>query len=290
MNTLAEDDWRLLLKNVSNGNCTPFLGAGACYGTLPLGGDIAREWAREYGYPFEDDGDLIRVAQYVAVSTDPQTPKDLILEKFKDVGPPKFKEPDEPHRVLARLPLPVYITTNYDDFMVKALTFAQKAPRRDLCRWNSFTQNEPSVFDQDPDYKPHPATPLVFHLHGHSRAESLVLTEDDYLRFLVTMAGEGKELLPRSVRDALDRNALLFIGYRLADWNFRALLQLLRPDPQRRSYVVMPPLRGPGPNQDKAQSYLEKYYAQAGLRVCWATAREFCGELGKRWKALEDAP
>ena len=34
---------------------------------------------------------------------------------------PDFRAPSEPHAVLADLPLPIYMTTNYDDFMVKAL-------------------------------------------------------------------------------------------------------------------------------------------------------------------------
>ena len=45
---------------------------------------------------------------------------------------------------------------------------------------------------------------------------------------------------------------------------------------------------GPGPTQEAAQKYLEKFYGQLGLRICWATAREFCGELKRRWRAFAD--
>ncbi len=121
-NTLEERDWDLLLRRIWDRKCTPFLGAGACYGTLPLGADIARAWAQKHGYPLQDSGDLARVAQFLAVKYDVMYPKEEILKEFfAGVKPPTFTDPDEPHGVLADLPLPVYMTTNYDDFMTGAL-------------------------------------------------------------------------------------------------------------------------------------------------------------------------
>ena len=67
-----------------------------------------------------DDGDLVRVSQYIAVQYDPTYPKELILKLFEKAQPPDFRTADEPHGVLADLPLSVYMTTNYDDFMVRA--------------------------------------------------------------------------------------------------------------------------------------------------------------------------
>ena len=58
---LQEADWNRLLRRLQSGKCTPFLGAGACYGALPLGADVAEELAQRYGYPFPDR-DLVRVA------------------------------------------------------------------------------------------------------------------------------------------------------------------------------------------------------------------------------------
>ncbi len=71
-----EINWRLLLQRIKTGNCTPFLGAGTCFGALPLGKDIAQEWAVEYGYPLEDSSNLVRVAQFLAVQEDPMFPKE----------------------------------------------------------------------------------------------------------------------------------------------------------------------------------------------------------------------
>ncbi|HEV2765154.1 MAG TPA: hypothetical protein VGV38_19380, partial [Pyrinomonadaceae bacterium] len=70
-----DDDWRALLLAVKFKDCTPFLGAGACAGVLPLGREVAQSLAREFKYPFPDDYNLARVAQYVAVQSSPKMPK-----------------------------------------------------------------------------------------------------------------------------------------------------------------------------------------------------------------------
>ena len=192
---LQEADWKRLLRRIQSGKCTPLLGAGACYGALPLGADVAEELVKRYEYPFPDR-DLIRVAQYVAIQSDANTPKEDVVDILRAAGPPKYSQPPkfgadgEPHGVLANLPLSIYITTNYDDFMVRALKWKQKDARREICRWQEVLEHVPSVFEQEPNYKPTPANPLVFHLHGAMDVpESLVLTEDDYLTFLARMAG-----------------------------------------------------------------------------------------------------
>ena len=46
---LEEKDWDTLIKRIYIGKCTPFFGAGACKGTLPLGPEIAKKWTKEYG-------------------------------------------------------------------------------------------------------------------------------------------------------------------------------------------------------------------------------------------------
>jgi len=225
-NTLAEGDWQTLLWRVKEGKCTPFLGAGACYPALPLGTEIAQKWAQQYGYPLGDCSDLARVAQFLAVQRDPMFPKEEILRGFfRDVNPPDFTQPDEPHSVLANLPLPVYMTTNYDDFMVRALKTRNKDPRRELCRWNKYIKGQPSVLSSEAGFDPTPANPVVFHLHGHSEVpESLVLAEGDYLDFLINVSRDG-ELLPHRIQRALSGASPLFIGYSLEDWTFRVLFR-----------------------------------------------------------------
>ena len=99
---LSERDWENLLKKIGGGKCVPFLGAGACYGALPLGGEIAHEWAKKFQYPMSDSGDLVRVAQFLAVEYDLTYPKELVLERLCSGSPPDFRAADEPHGVSGR--------------------------------------------------------------------------------------------------------------------------------------------------------------------------------------------
>ena len=179
---MNDRDWEMLLTRIRARKCTPFLGAGACAGTLPLGGDIARAWAGEDGYPLDDSEDLTRVAQFLGVlHEDAMWPKDKIRDELLGIGPPDFSRPDEPHAVLAGLPLPVYLTSNYDDFMVRALEYRRRSPLMDFCRWNTRVADDPGHL-KDEALVPSVEAPVVFHLHGHlGEAASIVLTEDSLI-------------------------------------------------------------------------------------------------------------
>lgn len=297
--SLEEEQWELLLERIQDGQCTPFLGAGACFGSLPLGSDVAREWSARFHYPLKDSSDLARVAQYLAVKADPMFPKQDILKRLKAKTPPDFHAPDEPHGILADLPLPVYITTNYDDFMVRALQSRGKHPRQELCRWNKDDKTRekydslPSIFESPDGSDIDPDNPVVFHLHGHSGlAESLVLTEDDYLDFLVSISRRQRDLLPPRIQEAMKGTTLLFLGYKLADWDFRVLFRSLVNMGRSSGYAhVSVQLITGGDvkseqDMEKAQQYLDGYFeGQGKIRVYWGSCRKFAAELKKRWEA-----
>ena len=59
---LKDSDWATILLSIKHGKCTIFLGAGASAHVMPLGSQIAHEWAEEFGYPFEDSyfGDVLQ--------------------------------------------------------------------------------------------------------------------------------------------------------------------------------------------------------------------------------------
>jgi hypothetical protein len=215
-----DTQWTTLMERIERGKCTPFVGAGACVPTLPLGKDVAARWTGENAYPLGDAHDLARVAQYLAVRRDAMYPKERIQDELSGLGPPDFNDPAEPHAVLADLPLALYITTNYDDFMTRALRDRGRAPRQEICKWNGSypVQEEPAPLGDDRTHQPTRANPIVFHLHGRfGLLESLVLTEDDYLDFLVAISERRDSLLPHQIRAALSSTSLMFIGYALAD-------------------------------------------------------------------------
>jgi SIR2-like protein len=297
---LEERTWSILLRAIKGQRCTPFLGAEVAFGDYPVRSEIAREWATKYGYPLQDAGDLARVAQFIATENDPLFPKDEIINRFKAIQSPDLTNPDEPHRVLADLPLPVYITTNYDDSMMRALgnkyvgdtEVPHKDPRRELCRWNEHILAPRSVFESD--FESSVANPVVFHLYGHTEApQSLVLTEDDYLDFLASVSRD-QNLIPARIQQALTLGCLLFLGYRLTDLDFRVLLRSLVSYLKKNRYFsskahVSIQVVAVGDTIDQAQTeliekYLSKYCGRLDIEVGWGTCREFVSELRRRWE------
>jgi hypothetical protein len=277
MAQIDEVSWDLLLSRIKDNHCTPFIGAGIS--PNPLGSDIASRWAKEYHYPLSDSTDLARVAQFVAVARDAMVPKEKLLELFKQTVPPDFSDPLEPHGLLADLPLEGYITTNYDDFMTRALLSRNRDPARLVCRWNGSIEETGSRSKQDV------AHPWVFHLHGSdSDPQSLVLTEDDYVDFLVTVQRDRK-LLPHYVVRALSNTTLLFLGYSLTDWTFRVIFRGIvcaLPNSLQRAHVAVQVPR----TDDTAVEYLERYFGAMKVHVFWGTAREFTEQLRARWDAI----
>jgi hypothetical protein len=272
--------------------------------------------AREkYGYPLEDSHLLAKVAQFLAIEKgNDLLPKSILGKQLKNIKPPDFSLPEyqnTPYAVLAELDLPIYITTNYDHFMEAALLKRGKRPVSEFCRWNErlvkYTEQSgiPSVFDKDQKYepneddgvhleyrpttlpyKPSPAEPLVYHLHGIFEIPySMVLTEKDYFDFAISLAKIGPgETFPPRVRKAFT-GSLLFIGYRLEDITFRVIFQALTATqeveiPRPICVAVQLPPKSLG----KAQDYLNKYTKNMfKVNVCWGGLEEFLIELRQQW-------
>lgn len=286
---LTERDWNLLLKRISDGKCTPFVGPAINHAYMPTRRAIAARWAKEFSYPLEN-GDLARVAQYLTVENHRFFAHDEMQKQIEAAEKPNYAAADQPHAILADLPLPIYITTNYDNLLMEALTQRQKEPRRELCRWNPYLQrSHPSMLETG--YQPTPANPLIYHLHGHIEfPESLVLTEDNYLDFLVNISSNEYNLPPR-IQQALTDSSLLFIGYRPGDWDFRVLFRGLvaaaQGDLRRISVTVqLPPLPEDAaePTKEKVQEYLNKYIdlTDRQMKVFWGTTEQFLTELSRR--------
>jgi hypothetical protein len=293
-----EDAWKRTIYLIHSGQCTPFIGAGASVEYVPAAGDLAEALAGEYGFPFDEHRDLARVTQFAAIR---EGSRMYVKTRFAgdmlaDLPRPDFRSADDPHALLADLRLPVYVTTNYDDLMYEALESRGRLPQRAICPWYTSDAKEiaeaTSLFREAAGYNPDPSRPIVYHLHGHpSVPESLVLTEDDYIDFLVRVSGDP-DLLPPVITKSLRSRMLLFIGYSLADWTFRVIFRgLLSARPLHASYphvsVQLPPPSHGGDDDRPAriQEYLDRYFEMQSISICWKTAREFSVELRRRWEA-----
>jgi hypothetical protein len=289
---IKEEDWQDLVELIAQKKCTPFIGAGACSGTLRMAGAIAGDWAVKHSYPLADVGDLARVSQYLSIDRYEMFPKEMLKKEFQGKGPPDFTLADEPHAVLADLELPIYITTNYDRFMAQAIESRNRTVVREFCRWNRFPEVVGGSPNLDKDYLPTPARPMVFHLHGNCEIpQSMVLTESDYLDFLIRLTRD-QDLLPASVRTALAGTSLLFVGYSLSDWNFRVLLRgLIGSLGANLGYSSIAVQLGPdGLTEERlkrAQDYLLQYFNQIQkikVHLYWGDIRHFSRELRQRWE------
>ncbi len=312
------EKWPDLYSSIQNGRCTPILGPGL---TEPLIGsrqEIAQRWAKTYNYPMSpyDCEDLPQVAQYLAVNHSymflcdelDQHLRQEILHRHRDnlpdgldnsslddlitaAGTERWKQATaEPHQVLARLPLPIYITTDPSNLLGEALKAAGKDPQIELCRWNEDMAGIPSIYDDEPNYRPTKERPLVYHLFGQiQEPDSLVLTEDDYFDYLIGVTKDN-DLIPGVVRRALTDTALLFLGFRMDDWNFRVLFRSImkrQGGRRRRGYAhvaaQIDPEEGRILEPERARRYLESYFEDAHISIYWGSVEDFTQELLSRW-------
>jgi hypothetical protein len=315
------EKWPALIRSINRGQCTPILGPGLTEPVLGSMREIAQRWAETYHYPLaaHERESLPQVAQYLAISQDQAFPLDELSDHLREelqkrwAGdlPPELAsgpvpldalidavgarrrahEPLEAHHVLAQLPLPIYLTTNADNLLASALKDAGRDPQVMVCPWNEYGEQTQSVFDVEPDYRPTPQRPLVYHLLGRlSEPNSVVLTEDDYFDFLIGVTA-NKDLIPSAVRRALADTALLFLGFQLDDWNFRVLFRGLvgqQAGGRRNRYAniaaQIDPEEGQALEPERARKYLESYFSKgADISLYWGSADDFLSELSTHW-------
>ena len=111
MNLLVtEEDWEDLFYYINDKNTTPFLGAGVAREHFGSGSEL-EEIAKEFEYPFDDTWNLAKVAQF-ADNENTFRVRKFVADYIKNKKLPDFNNPAEPHKILAKLDLPIYITTN----------------------------------------------------------------------------------------------------------------------------------------------------------------------------------
>jgi hypothetical protein len=224
----------LVAELVRSQQCILFLGAGV-HAPPPegspfryppeqrplFGAALGRELATEFDFaerlPGEDPGNLQRVALAYEI-TSSRTRLVEAITSAVDLG----RAPSPMLYALARLDFPLVITTNYDQLFERALRDVGKQPRVAVYQPHS----EPTTdFDNETAQ-----SPIICKLHGDiSRRESLVVTDEDYIQFVLRMSDrEPYNPIPRSLTFFLKRWATLFVGYSLRDYNMRLLFKTLR--------------------------------------------------------------
>ncbi|GAA1021240.1 hypothetical protein Aple_059650 [Acrocarpospora pleiomorpha] len=287
-----------MVDSVADKVCVPFLGAGVSQG-LPTGTALAKHWAERIRYPYPDVHNLAGVMQYAVVMEFQHDANRLKRELARTVFAQAALTTDQLdiHHLLARCDLPLYLTTNYDGFMVEALRRKGKSPSWNVSPWYSS-----GVDDDDerrpplPEGEPTSQQPLVFHIHGrYTIPHSMVLTEDDYIDFHVkhvrdgmrkglTPADDRSSIIPSYVRARLRRAPLLFVGYSLRDstfWTLFKSLMLGLHDGQRSTHVCLqldPAIR----RKASVRDYLERRLGRQQIQIFWMPLEQFTTKLEER--------
>jgi hypothetical protein len=336
----AFDKWDALFSAIRNHECTPILGPGLLDPLVGRTRELAQRWAVSFKFPMAQSAreDLPEVAQFVSVARAPQFVRNQLREHIRSelldryrgrlstefLGPSKTlddlfseiarirREDDtenvEPHKVLAKLDLPIYITTNPCCSLENALTAQGKHPRSEYCRWYDRLENKISIYDGETndkpnkDYVPDPENPLVFHMFGRlSDPESLVITEDNYFDFLIGVSQKKKEKrdptsvipFPFVVGEALSNKSLMFLGFSLDEWVFRVLFRtimaqggsaLLKDSLQVAAQVE--PEEGRIANPVSAREYLKDYFkTSANIDIFWGSVDDFVRDFVREYEA-----
>lgn len=285
--------WNRLIQRIQRQRLTPFLGSAISHPPLPTGSGLAEAMAQACRYPFRSR-ELMEVAQYWATTEEPSAPKEFVQDLIARAGPVDLTRPDQPHALLASLPIPAYLTTNYDTYMEQALAPGH-TPHSEFVLWNSTLQLQ--YQDRPPVPEPTVGTPVVYHLHGSTEsADSFVITEDDYLDYIVNSRRyEGADTRLRVISPKIDAliavNSLLFLGYSLRDWNLRVLLRTLVQSASRSSKIINVSVQlAPGDElveavgRPAAIGYLNEYFQGLNIKVYWGTLADFLVELLQRWE------
>jgi hypothetical protein len=329
----AAGKWGALIDEIRNQHSTPILGPDLIEVMAGARRDLARKLAEDFHFPLasHDREGLPQVAQFLAVDQGPNVPLDRIVEYLcaairqrSGAGLPeelrsvdlrrlntrqrietlhlllchawehqKARNPNEPYKLLAELPIPIYLTTDQSDLLLEALRAADRRPQELFCPWNDHTRSLPSPF-ADEAYTPEAKRPLVFRLFGSFRdPESLVLTEDQHFEYLIGVE-RYKEDIPEVVRAKFANSALLFLGLRPEDWAFRVFFRILMSQQggQRRSRyphiaVQVAPEEGRMIEPGRARQYLEDYFAeflsdQTRINIYWGSSQDFAREMRQR--------
>jgi DNA-binding SARP family transcriptional activator len=249
----AEDHFEQVLEALWQGRLVAVLGTEI--------GDLTARLAQRFDY-VENGYGLPRVAQYVAVMKGSGPLYDELhalldaeaaptpIHRFFASLPPLLRDRGLPHQLL--------VTTSYDLALEAAfldagekfdvVSYVAAGPQR-----GKFCHIRPDGTGRIVDLPNTYATELsleqrtvILKLHGQvdrgpeREWESFVVTEDDYIDYL--SHSDVAAAVPVGLSAKLRRSHFLFLGYTMADWNLRVVLNRLWSDHplSYRSWAVQP--------------------------------------------------
>jgi SIR2-like domain len=133
------------------------------------------------------------------------------------------KEPSPIVRALARMNFPIIVTTNYDRLIESALQQEGKTPEVRIYKPRERIGNFSTEVPESP------RKPWLYKIHGDvGEPGSLVITDEDYINFVINMSRSDKRPVPDALAYLFVRRPTLFVGFSLLDYNLRLLFRTLR--------------------------------------------------------------
>ena len=213
---------REFTKELHSKNAAVFAGAGlsVASGYVDWGGLLA-EIVQDLGLDPKKENDLVTVAQYHCNQAGGNKAH-LTQTIFNHFAP--AKSPTANHRILARLPIFTYWTTNYDKLIEKSLEEAKKVPDVKY----ALTQLPTTRPDRDV---------VVYKMHGDiDHPAEAVISKDEYESYPLKMAP-----FVSALRGDLVEKTFLFIGFSFTDPNIDYILSRVRTQydrNQRQHYCI----------------------------------------------------
>ncbi|HBB86831.1 MAG TPA: hypothetical protein DC047_04380 [Blastocatellia bacterium] len=191
------------VKDLASNNVAIFAGAGLSKATGYVDWPgLLTDIAEELGLQIDKETDLISLAQYHVNEKSRAKLNKRILEEFVEEN-----ELTENHRILARLPISTYWTTNYDNLIENALKEANK--RADV------KYEVEQIFNTRPK-----RDAVVYKMHGDvSLPARAILTKQDYEKYPMT-----HEPFLSALTGDLTTKTFLFIGFSFTDPNLDYVL------------------------------------------------------------------
>jgi hypothetical protein len=302
---------------------TPILGSGLTDSLVGSRRDMARSFAKEFEFPLAQHlrDDLPQVAQFVRVTAGSLTLRDRLRghvdkrlrdalgsglaegtfeldELFAAVWDARDQAVPDPHELLAAMDCSIYVTAHPSKLLEHALRAAGKRPVSEVCRWKLDITDEDwpcSPFDEadGEPFRPSAEQPLVFHVFGLLQwPDTLVITEDDFFKFLIDVTSQRDTKVPGVVRSALADSALLVLGFQLDDWDFRTLWQALMSQEgnrRLRNYKHVAAQVDPAGSvvsPAASREYLTEYFGREStpsLGLFWGSVADFTAAVYAEW-------
>ena len=252
---------------------------------LPRAAELADYLERLSGYPSTGPDDLMQVAQYLDGVAGRGGLDDTLRSIFS-----KAYTPNPVHHFLAEFTNLLIVTTNYDTLLEQAfgskphhvLVYNAGAPN--LLLWEHGAATPTKLTGSELEFPGLGEIPIIFKMHGAPDPhdfdrDSYVITDDDYLEFLVRM--QTHQAIPLAFAEPFRRRHFLFLGYGLRDWNLRVILHKIwrdRARPQSDAESAIRP-RAAWAVQDQVQPLEEDFWRGRGLSLYEMTVDQFIENL-----------